>query len=645
MRMPTAWTLSGASGVVGKHIRPDACASSRRVAHRVQPRMPASAVDGRGRRAFTLFEVAISAALVATAVVTLSLLLPVGLRAQQQARFQLYAGCKVLEMLDTFANSDCTFTSQQIEGERNGQNMLPQQWPVDLERMMMRFQLGVLPLPNAIAYRLDSDGDEIGRLLADGGRLFYTSPLPYEVGYHQRAQGVSMPADEIALERVVPSEAQTLVFGVVGYAQQNVLPNHPCLAWPYSVFYPSGPATGNMYQFGGGHQQWCGPWDWYKYWVENHLGMSSTMQDNFRKMAEACPSWEYNSGLPSNVYTQDVQRILDYMAAAKAIVAELGIPMEGTAPYEVPVPPPDLTPFTTAWSPTNEDVYPPPLKIEAIRWLAAGALMRTGRYQRVNLAITPADEQWARDLFERCFLWTRRYASTNPYDWGAPRPLNRASAWDFPLLQYDLFKPHPVGDGTGDMTWKITAPRRPTNYARAYSAPLGGFRADNKAHIDASWATNGGAFDASQCNLTASFESAERCRQIAVWAVDWRAYEDFEEAVSGPYDASVACIDSRGNLVSSEVAQFPPDLSLAWTDSTRTARYQFPTGRDPNNAANVARRNDPAWRAQYFGVWGADRNGNEVFDRGPMPRSVRLRALHIGRWNFYDRRLVSSLRN
>src|SRR3954465_9367329 len=104
-----------------------------------------------GRRAFTLFEVAISAALVATAVTTVCLIIPIGLRAQQQARFQIYAGCKVLEMLDTFANHDHTFSSHQLEGERLGQNPQALKWPIDLDRMMMSQQLGLLPVPKAIA--------------------------------------------------------------------------------------------------------------------------------------------------------------------------------------------------------------------------------------------------------------------------------------------------------------------------------------------------------------------------------------------------------------------------------------------------------------------------------------------------------------
>ena len=42
----------------------------------------------------------------------------------------------------------------------------------------------------------------------------------------------------------------------------------------------------------------------------------------------------------------------------------------------------------------------------------------------------------------------------------------------------------------------------------------------------------GANFDASNFNLAAPFAAAERCRQVVVWAVDWRSYEDFEEAIA-----------------------------------------------------------------------------------------------------------------
>lgn len=46
------------------------------------------------RRGFTLFEVALSLVIVATAVLSVLLIFPVGIKAQQLARFRLYASSR-----------------------------------------------------------------------------------------------------------------------------------------------------------------------------------------------------------------------------------------------------------------------------------------------------------------------------------------------------------------------------------------------------------------------------------------------------------------------------------------------------------------------------------------------------------------------
>jgi hypothetical protein len=46
----------------------------------------------------------------------------------------------------------------------------------------------------------------------------------------------------------------------------------------------------------------------------------------------------------------------------------------------------------------------------------------------------------------------------------------------------------------------------------------------------------------------------------------------------------------------------------------------------------------------FSGLYGADRNYNQVLDRGPVPRSVRLRAQLVARFNFYDPRVQAILR-
>ena len=53
---------------------------------------------------------------------------------------------------------------------------------------------------------------------------------------------------------------------------------------------------------------------------------------------------------------------------------------------------------------------------------------------------------------------------------------------------------------------------------------------------------------------------------------------------------------------------------------------------------------EPAPPAIFGGAFGADRNGNDVLDRGPVPRSVRMRALTVARYNFYDTRLPGQMK-
>lgn len=53
---------------------------------------------------------------------------------------------------------------------------------------------------------------------------------------------------------------------------------------------------------------------------------------------------------------------------------------------------------------------------------------------------------------------------------------------------------------------------------------------------------------------------------------------------------------------------------------------------------------NPKPPAIFTGSFGADRNGNDVLDRGPVPRSVRLRGITVARYNFYDTRLPGQMK-
>src|SRR4051794_3662333 len=106
--------------------------------------------------AFTLIEIAIALALVALSVSTVLLVFPTGIKAQQLARFQLYAAAKAQEMVEAFVA--CSNANANIDTEA----FQPWDVPVayratapDLESRLATHQFGIMPLPLAIARRLD----------------------------------------------------------------------------------------------------------------------------------------------------------------------------------------------------------------------------------------------------------------------------------------------------------------------------------------------------------------------------------------------------------------------------------------------------------------------------------------------------------
>ena len=48
--------------------------------------------------------------------------------------------------------------------------------------------------------------------------------------------------------------------------------------------------------------------------------------------------------------------------------------------------------------------------------------------------------------------------------------------------------------------------------------------------------------------------------------------------------------------------------------------------------------------ACFLGTYGADRNDNHLLDRGPLPKSVRVRATTVARFQIYDPRVPVMVR-
>src|SRR4051812_43752487 len=141
----------------------------------------AAARLGTMRRApaagFTLFEVAVSLAILAVGVLSVIALFPAGIRAQRLARFQLYAAAKAIELIEENAGATNTLLCDDVEAPDPWDTAVDRRTTTpDLECRLVSRRFGVAPLPTALARRLDSDDGEIARLLDQGADLYY--PLP-----------------------------------------------------------------------------------------------------------------------------------------------------------------------------------------------------------------------------------------------------------------------------------------------------------------------------------------------------------------------------------------------------------------------------------------------------------------------------------
>jgi hypothetical protein len=301
------------------------------------------------------------------------------------------------------------------------------------------------------------------------------------------------------------------------------------------------------------------------------------------------------------------------------------------------------------------------------------------------------NRQIIKNYTENAMKLGMRFAACYPYDWGSPRPLNRATMMDFPLLQYDMFDPGRItpniatfsgysygarpADGAmpakSPEQWRIISAQPITNLGRSICYP--------SLNLTALWPSISSTTP-DHFTLARPFEVADRCRQFVFWAVDWQSYEDFETAPSAPVDASRYPKRSphganlSGNAAKPNIAmnsasfadrhQFSarnPEKSMAFTVPSENE----PTGSDLPLGGNDSmgspdKGNTPEAIAIFSGQYGADRNFNGTrtetnaageinviygkLDRGNVPKSVRMRAVLIGRFNYYDPRLPMVMR-
>ncbi len=779
------------------------------------------------RRGFTLFEVSISLAIVTFGVVSVLMLFPAGIKAQQMSRFQILASARAVELIEMFSSA----TDSNVMMDREGVNPWDtvgsyRAYAPDLEAKIGNFRFGLIPLPMEIARRLDSDGDEIQKILGDGGYLYYSQPLATTgfnpVGERTNAKG--------------PNESMRLLVAVTGYAQQNSVSMFPYKDWPYYTPYPSPPMHGKTnnqeeiraksptaaepdcraFEFnaiqasipGGGDRRFFDErrkmmlWeDTIEYdtsildadkgdmsvlfngivsgaglpntnaWVEASIALAQAdnavlkaLQQN--KFLRSSGYWAYaergwipdhyyqgvevnnkingvsrgwaqinaNGNKANNVANQVQQAMMPkdgmpggaevinpvanktmkelsyesaiaYFALAQWYAQRKGVHTDIQTGVSLRYDEPSLLEINKLFivgAPAGTKQVP--FAVNAARFLAHAALCLTAHDAHVggqsytldisneyfpiqptvkslgSVTFSLPDINTIRKFHENALALVMRYAAAHPYDWGAPRPLNRAIMMDYPLIQYDPFGGYVPMDGTtfapynygaAANQWKFVSAQTITNPGRSMSYPKKKLSADLPTAFGPS----------NHFTLTRVFQPRERCRQLVFWAVDWQAYEDFETAPSAPVDASrypraapiagkssVAALINHGDWQDRfQFAMRNPEKTMLFSEETASRETGAeisilgPDNPGEDKLPELDQGNSNPERIKVFlGLYGADRNFNGTsfktkpnpnggdplitgmlgkLDRGPVPKSVRMRAATVSRFNFYDPRL------
>jgi hypothetical protein len=620
---------------------------------------------------FTLFEVALSLVLVSFSVVSVLVLFPLGIKSEQNARMQIYAAVKAEEIIDSFATS--ANTNPSIETEAPDSWDVPASYRVfspDLESRIVSHRYGIMPLPIDIVRRLDSDDDEIARVVAEGGQIYY-SQASGATGLEEATEG-----------RVVKQPdalTQKLVFAVVGYAQSNNVSFLPWKAWPYYSPFPSPPGHGEKKQFRSvpadavmGAQKFSYQGIDISLWE----GVGTTGADSGKGTTDPdiAKVFDTGTGTPRFGFHPYALGGSNDLAGATAYLQAALWYCERKLGAAAPVWYGPMEPFTVATRVADRMTdfrgVPDDQKwkyVQAMRFLSHAATCITRHKNLADLGGQPSGPvgyvippgavevsvsspqiTLTHDKIvyyhELAMQMVMLYAASQPYDWGVPRPTQRALFTDYPLIEYDLFSPKLTGTITGTSEqayqWRPVTARPITTIGRSYTYP------DHPIPMDPFPGGRWGNSD--NFTLAKPFQAMERCRQLVFWAVDWTSYEDFESAPSAPIDASKYLFSSpQGDdfatrmrvpeWIDHHVYQFRnPEKVITFKDSSRSSRILNGNGGGNDQGTGNSR--------VFLGQWGADRNFNGKFDRGTVPTSVRLRATPVARYNYYDPRLTLKLR-
>ena len=662
---------------------------------------------------FTLFEVALSLALVASGVISIIMIFPIGLKAVQQSRFQLYAAAKAEEMIEQFSTAHFDNATSDTEGPNcwdAASSYRSQTW--DLDARISSHRYGMMPLPLDIARRLDSNDDEIARIIAEGGYVYYSQPL------------ASSGLQEQSQLQAPPNEAQKLIIGITGYAQQNAMPIFPMKNWPYFASFPSPPihychmldnwlpppntsATAgsnyyDVYRFPSGGESLSNFWESTRILGPGVPGTNNPIpgtDPDMQKVVDWPESGERYGFVPYGFTATAPTRAaaIRYVQATLWYCQKKGLPTtfwDNT--NDVPITPTTVVPsFIPSTAPADKWK-----QVQAMRFLSHAATCLTAWYSLSNGAAAedltrgvriptvtldgiagPADlritDNLIRYYHERSVKLVMEFAAHYPYDWAVPRPIERTIMVDYPLLQYDLFSAPLSGtifgtSGIASAQWRPLSPRPIRNIGLSSIYPVnidpsGRHRLEGTT-VPLTASNLFGNLD--HYSLAMPFDASERCRELVFWTVDWQSYEDFETVPSAPLDASRYPIcaprqsagvpagapedfNARMNMMDFVDPHLfcyrNPEKSMLWINTipmgqpngTNVSAYQILNSWPVGNYDQGSGLNN---RMTFNGQFGADRNFNKLIDRGPVPKSVRMRANQIARFNFYDARIPCLLR-